>query len=120
VENLPNINNQLTSKDLFSAFKMQLAKDFEQSEFPADFIDTLEPDYASIHKKIMSELLRNEAKANSNLMRLLNRVDISEVQLKKYLSENKNENRFGVIAELIIKRTLQKVVIKQHYTNKEG
>jgi hypothetical protein len=41
------------------------------------------------------------------------------VQLKKYLNENKNESRFKVIAELIIKRVLQKVVIKHHYRNNE-
>jgi hypothetical protein len=120
VKNLPSINNQLTSKDLFVAFKMQLAKDFEQSEFHVDFIEALEPDYSSIHEKIVFELMRNEIKTNSNLMRLLNRIDISEVQLKKYLNKNKNENRLSVIAELIIKRVLQKVVIKQHYKNNEN
>jgi len=120
VENLPNIKNQLSSKDLFGAFKMQLAKDFEGSNFPFDFIEVLEPNYNSIHEKIVFELQRNETKTDSNLMRLLNRIDISEVQLKKYLNEFKDKNRFNVIAELIIKRVLQKVVIKQHYRNKEA
>lgn len=115
MESLPKINDQLTAKNLFDAFKTQLAKDFEQSEFSTDFINALEPDYDHIHKKITSELLRSEAKNNSLVMRLLNRIDISELQLKKYLSENRNEDRFNVIAELIIKRVLQKVVIKQHY-----
>jgi len=53
-------------------------------------------------------------------MRLLNRIDISEAQLKKYLNENRNEDRFNVIAELIIKRVLQKVVIRQHYKSNEN
>ena len=115
MENLPNIKNQLSSKDLFGAFKMQLEKDFEQSNFSIDFVETLEPNYNGIQEKIVFELQRNEAKTDSNLMRLLNRIDISEVQLKKYLNEYKTENRFYVIAELIIKRVLQKVVIKHHY-----
>ena len=119
MENLPTIKNQLSTKDLFGAFKIQLAKDFEQSEFPADFVDTLEPDYSSIHEKIAAELQRNESKPGFNVMRLLNRIDISEPQLKRYLHESKNKNRIDVIAELIIKRVLQKVVIKQHYKNKE-
>jgi len=104
---------------LFGAFKMQLTKDFEQSEFPADFIMALGPNYNSIHEKIVLELQRNETKTDSNLMRLLNRVDISQAQLSKYLNEYKNENRLYVIAELIIKRVLQKVVIKQHYKSNE-
>jgi len=35
-------------------------------------------------------------------MQLLNRIDISEAQLKKYLNEYKNENHFNVIAELLL------------------
>ena len=41
-------------------------------------------------------------------------------QLKKYLIEHKSENHFTVIAELIIKRVLQKVVTKQYYKNNEN
>ena len=117
---LPDIRNQLSSKGLFDAFKMQLAKDFEQSNFPAEFVTALEPDYNSIHETIVLELQRSEKRSDFSLSRLLNRIDISDAQLKKYLSEYKNENRFNVIAELIIKRVLQKVVIKQHYKNKEN
>jgi len=102
MQNLPNIKNQLSRKDLFDSFRIQLAKDFEQSSFSADFIEALEPNYTIIHEKIALEL---------------ERIDISEVQLKKYLNEYKNENYFNVIAELIIKRVLQKVVIKQRYKN---
>jgi hypothetical protein len=53
-------------------------------------------------------------------MQLLYRIDISEGQLKKYLNENQNENHLITIADLIIKRVLQKVVIKQYYKRKEN
>jgi hypothetical protein len=53
-------------------------------------------------------------------MNLLYRIDISEAQLKRYLNKNKDESHFNVIAELIIKRVLQKVVIRQMYKNSEG
>ncbi len=120
MQDLQDIRNQLSSKDLFDAFKMQLVKDFEQSNFPADFVTVLKPDYISIHKKIAFELKRNESNSDFNLMHLLYRIDISEAQLKKYLNENENETYFNVIAELIIKRVLQKVVIKQYYKNTEN
>ena len=107
------INDHLSSKDLFEAFKTQLAKDFEQSNFDRDFIKDLEPDFGSIHKKIIDELHRSEKKADSHLMQLLNRIDISEAQLQRYLVEH--QNRFSTIGELIIKRVLQKVIIKQHF-----
>jgi len=120
MQNLPDIKNQLSSKDLFDAFKLQLIKDFEQSNFPSGFVAALEPDYISIHEKIVSELLRNEKNADFNLMNLLYRIDISEAQLKRYLNENKTDNYYIVIAELIIKRVLQKVVIRQYYKNNEN
>ena len=117
---MPDIKNQLNSKELFDAFKKQLAKDFVQNSFSADFIDGFEPDYTSIHEKIVRELQYNENKSDHTIMSLLYRIDISEAQLKRYLNENKNDNYFNVIAELIIKRVLQKVVIRQYYKNNEN
>jgi uncharacterized membrane-anchored protein YhcB (DUF1043 family) len=119
MQNLPNLTNQLSSKELFDDFKKQLVKDFDQSNFPSDFVEALEPDYSSMHEKIAFELQRNEKKSDFNLMNLLYRIDISEAQLKKYLSGDKDGNHFNVIAELIIKRILQKVVIKRYYKDNE-
>ena len=119
MQNLPDLNNQLSSKELFDAFKKQLVKDFDQSNFPSDFVEALEPDYSSMHEKIAFELQRNEKRSDFNLMNLLYRIDISEAQLKKYLSGDKDGNHFNVIAELIIKRVLQKVVIKRYYKDNE-
>ncbi len=117
---LTNIENQLSSKDLFDAFKIQLARDFETGNFSADFVATLEPDYLGIRKTIVFELQRNEKKTDSGLMPLLYRIDISEAQLQRYLNKRPNENHLEVIAELIIKRVLQKVVIKQYYKKNEN
>jgi hypothetical protein len=115
VQDLTNITTQLTSEGLFQEFKRQLAKDFEQSNFSSDFISELQPEYDLIHKKMVTQLQRNEQR---NLMQLLYRIDISDSQLKKYLLAQKDEDPLNVIAELIIKRTLQKVVIKRFYKNK--
>ena len=117
--NLTDIKNQFNSQELFEAFKIQLKKDFEQSNLSTDFVETLAPDYYHIHDKIVIELHRIEKKTDFNVMNLVNRIDISEAQLKRYLEANKSEPRFSVIAELIIKRVLQKVVIKKLYKNNE-
>jgi uncharacterized membrane-anchored protein YhcB (DUF1043 family) len=119
MNDLVTIKNQLSTKDLFEAFRKQLQKDFDQCNYSADFVKTLEPDYGSIHEKIMFEL-QNKKKSDFNLRQLLYRIDISESQLVKHLNEYKNENYFGVLADLIIKRVLQKVVIKQYYKSKEN
>ena len=119
MQDLPSLKDQLSSRDLFDAFKTQLAKDFEHSNFPADFIGALEPDYNGIHEKIVFELQRNGEKPESNLMQLLYRIDIGEAQLKKQFNGDKTGNPLNVIADLIIKRLLQKVVLKHFYRNNE-
>jgi len=119
MQDLPEIRNQLSHQLLFDAFKLQLEKDFIQSNFPADFTKTLEPDYDDILAKITLELKQSENKADANLMQLLYRVDISEAQLRRYLEGNKTENYYHVVAGLIIKRILQKVVIKHYYKKNE-
>lgn len=118
MQDLIQVNSQLTRKDLFVAFKVQLAKDFAQSNFPPDFVATLEPDYDQIHESILRELQRGKKRADADLMQLLYRVDISEAQLKRYLHEPRNQDHLATIAELIIKRILQKVVIRLHYGRK--
>jgi adenylate kinase family enzyme len=118
--NLADIKNQFSSQELVAAFKAQLKKDFEQSNLSADFVEELEPDYYFILERIESQLQHNEKRNDSNVMRLLNRIDISEGQLKRYLAENKKVNRLHVISELIVKRVLQKVVIKQLYKNNKS
>jgi hypothetical protein len=120
MEELPDVTNQLSSGTLFVAFKEQLRKNFEQCNFPADFIDRMEPVYENIHRAIFEELQRSEKRSDSSLMQLLYRVDIQESQLKRYIGNHPGRSYFDVMAELIIKRILQKVVIKQMYRNKEG
>lgn len=120
MQDLPDLKNKLNSKDLFDAFKRQLVKDFEQCNFPVEFVEGLEPNYNRILEKIVIELHRNENRSDSNVMHLLYRIDISEAQLKKHLNQFDGENYFNVIAELIIKRVLQKVVVKQYFKNKEN
>lgn len=115
MSDLPEIRNQLNHDELFDLFKRQLAKDLEQSNFPSDFVTSLQPDYEQIKDTIAGLLKENEKKADSNLMQLLYRVDISEFQLKKYLQNTTNKNYYQIIAELVIKRVLQKVVIKYYY-----
>lgn len=115
MQNLAEIKNQLSSNELFEAFKKQLKKEFEQNNFPADFVDSLEPQYDSILTILAQVLQRSETKADSNLIQLLYRIDISEAQVKKYLQANTHENYFLVLAEVILKRVLQKVVLKHYY-----
>lgn len=119
-ETTPDIRDQLKSSDLFDAFKQQLTKDFEQSNFSTDFIAGLEANYNSLLERIIVELEQHQKRGEAALMPLLNRIDISEAQLKRYLKESEDNDPITVIATLIIKRVLQKVVIKQYYKKEQS
>jgi hypothetical protein len=118
MEELPDINSGLLRPDLFAKFREQLKKDFVGSGLNGDFAMTLEQDYDLIFKKVIDEIDKAGRTAHSKLTGLLYRIDVSELQIKK-LSREKPENEMNeIMAELIIKRELQKVVIKEHYRNK--
>jgi len=115
MSDLPSIRQQIRSKDLFEAFKAQLSKDFAQCNYPTDFIVAMEPDYERIHQEIVKALQSGERRSDLNMMQLMYRVDIPEAKLKKVLAESAEVGHLSVIAELIIKRILQKVVIRRYY-----
>jgi hypothetical protein len=119
MENLPDIAIQLTSDELFFAFKKQLAKDFEQSNCSTDFVQSLEPDYEQIVSSISAELRTNENKTDFSLEQLLYQIDISEAQIKRHIHLSRDKTFYATLVELIVKRVLQKVVIRQHYKNRE-
>jgi len=49
-------------------------------------------------------------------MGILYRIDVSDEQIKKAVRENTSEPFSEIVTDLIIKRELQKVVIRSHYS----
>ena len=106
----------LSEQDFFQLFKTQLKKDFEGSGINGDFTDNLLPDFHLLKEKLIQELY-GVFKNSSQLAGLLYRVDNSEAQLKKYQVLSPDLNFEELIAELIIKRVLQKVVLKKRFSS---
>jgi hypothetical protein len=101
---------------------------FSDSTLLADFLNQLNKDYQSaglefvIHESSVANLntlqdqiaLTVVSAGQSNLLgRLLNRVDISELQIGKYKNMRSDLPFEYLLAELIIKRTLQKIILKK-------
>ena len=51
----------------------------------------------------------------SKFLGILYRIDLSDEQIKKAVQENVSESFSSILTDLIIKRELQKVVIRDHY-----
>jgi hypothetical protein len=111
------INNHLLKHDLFELFKTQLKKDFESSGLGGDFVDHLSSEFRELVRQIVTELNPVINSGSSLLSSLLYRIDISELQLKKYQLNNNKLAFDEVLAELIIKRVLQKIILRIRFSN---
>ena len=109
------ITSQISKPNIFELFKFQLKKDFEYSNLDTSFIDDLIADYTQITDVLEIVLKDLITKSTHKLNELLYRIDISESQIKN-LSKAKPQQKFvATLSELIFKRILQKVVIKEYH-----
>jgi hypothetical protein len=111
------INNHLLQHDLFELFKTQVKKDFESSGLNGDFVDHLFSEFKELRMQIITELNPLINCGSPLLSSLLYRIDISESQLKNYQLTNNQLSFNEVLAELIIKRVLQKIILKKRFSN---
>lgn len=117
MNDLVQISQHLGSRDLFELFKQQLKKDFSECGCESDFVDQLPQDFNEIKRILATEIKQNEKRSTFNLQQLLYRIDINEKRLSKELKTQAKEDYLMVISELIIKRILQKIVIKKYYSD---
>jgi len=120
MENELELRNSLQSQNLFDAFKNQLRKDFTECGCTTDFIDALPQDFDSLKNSIEFELIKNEKRSHFNLQQLLYRIDINENQLNIAVKSNSESSYLKIVSEFIIKRILQKIVLKKYLSGNEN
>ncbi|MDX2173579.1 MAG: hypothetical protein SFY56_10680 [Bacteroidota bacterium] len=103
--------------ELLQKFNEQLIKDFERGGVEHYLKPLSSFDYATIHEEISKTLSDILTKESGKYQQLLYLIDIPE---KDYnLALNKHEDiKMQSITDLIIKRILQKVVLKLMYSKK--
>ena len=113
------INNieQLQKPNLFEKFKEQLFKDFELSGLINELPKINDCHLEHVFQSILNSIINIEKRDASALKNLLYRIDLSEQQIREALNKTPNYSYQEVIAELIIKRILQKVILKQSYSS---
>lgn len=113
---MPDVLHSLEKPELFEKFKAQLYKDFELAGLSDYAPQLVTNNLNDVYDIILNSVLLIERKDSTSLMTLLYRIDISQQQLKT-ASKNSANNLKQVIAELIIKRILQKVILKEKYSS---
>lgn len=111
-----DISASLLQNDLFDLFKKQLRKDFEGSGLEGQFAEVLPPVFDLLKASLMQELHPLVRNNSSLLASLLYRVDISERQLKSYREASTGMDMEELLSELIIKRILQKIILKKKFS----
>ena len=109
------INSSLVKENIFELFRLQLKKDFEGAGINADFTEKL-PNELRLLKNYLLQFMQPVMMKPAVFASLLYRIDISEKQLSNYTG-NSSLSFEEQVVELIIKRILQKVIIKKSYGN---
>ena len=109
---------KVSQQELIEKFNLQLLKDFEMSDVSAYLEPIVVFDYDEIHLSIMNALKSIDKKDYSKYQHLLYRIDISEKTIDLELKSKPDSERYTVLADLIIKRILQKVILKIQFSKK--
>lgn len=119
MEKLPDNNLGISTPDLFEKFKIQLQKDFEICGCNGVFCTHLIADLNAITLTLITEIEKISKSSGSKLSELLYRIDINELQIKNESRKFPQKKLNEVIAALIIKRELQKIVYKEYFKKNE-
>ena len=104
--------------DLLEKVVKQIKKDFNWFSFEIAFKGGETSPYQELYEQILpliDELLNDDY---PKLMAMLYRIDLDEEFLNRKLKESEHADTDEVITDLIIKRELQKVIIRDMYSSK--
>jgi hypothetical protein len=103
---------QLANERLLVALCAQITKDFGLENFDLSGILPNETAFNQLYLAIYPIVQDLEKNNRSKLNYIINRVDINERQISVALQHSQNKEYASQLTELIIKRELQKVVIR--------
>ncbi len=118
--NYDNLSQYFNRIDLIKDTANQIIKDFDmfglEIKFSGNAYNAYEELFEQMEPKINQLINTNQSK----FMSVLYRIDLSDVQINKAINENSSETFSAIISDLIIKRELQKVVIRKQFNNKNA
>jgi hypothetical protein len=113
--NFTDLSKYFNQLDLIKATADQIIKDFEMFGMEIRFSGNAYNAYEELFDQIEPHIKKLIDSNRSKFMGILYRIDLNDEQVKKAVNENSSEPFSAIITDLIIKRELQKVVIRKHY-----
>jgi len=114
-----NITPFFNNLEFINATAQQLIKDFELFDIEIKFSGNPENAYNELLYQISPSIayfLDNDYK---RLLNLLYRIDVNESKVSTIVNDTTVNSLSEAIADLIIRRELQKIVIRRHYRSNE-
>lgn len=115
--NTTDISLYFNRLDIIKATAEQIIKDFDMFGLEIKFSGNAYNAYEELFEQIKPHIDALIRINHQKFMNILYRIDLSDTQVKKALESNAAEPFSDIISDLIIKRELQKVVIRNQYKN---
>lgn len=110
-----NLSQYFNRLDLIKATAEQIIKDFDMFGLEIKFSGNAYNAYKELFEQIEPHINQLIHFNQQKFMGILYRIDLSDEQIKKAVENNSSESFSVIISDLIIKRELQKVVIRNQY-----
>lgn len=116
---LPSLNElspYYNKKDLIDQVILQLKKDFNWADLTIVFKESSTTLYQQLFNTILPIIDTLIHEDYEKLTRLLYHIDIDENLIQKQLKAFPHADTHEILTDLILKRELQKIIIKAHYS----
>jgi hypothetical protein len=110
-----NITPYFNKAEYLQATAEQIHRDFELQGIEIKFSGNAENAYNELLYQIVPHIARLIESNYKKLLDLLYRIDVNESKVSAIVSDSSVESLAEAISDLIIKRELQKIVIRKHY-----
>ena len=117
--NFTDLTPYFNKLDIIQATADQIIKDFEMFGLEIKFSGNPYNAYEELFDQAEPHIRKLIDSNQQKFIGILYRIDLSDTQVKKAMNDNSSGTFSEVITDLIIKRELQKVVIRNHYKSKE-
>ena len=114
-----NISHYYNRLDILNETAQQIIKDFGMNGIAIPRIlsaGNTENAYRELFSQILLIVEKLEKENLQNFYNLMYSIDISEIQIKKAVEDSKDKSFSEVVADLILKRELLKVIFRKQYS----
>lgn len=111
-----SIEPYLNNAEILNKTAEQIQKDFAFFDLTINFTPNCTSAYTLLYEEVLPQIKKLLQANSQKIYALLYRIDINETRLKTELLNNQTQTTEEIITQLIVKRCLQKVVLRKLFS----